>query len=53
MGKFANIIVDDYSITKKPITVRNLQANSIIERIYQTLGNIIRTFELHSDSEAI
>ena len=52
MGDFANMIADDYGITKRPITVRNPQANSIIERIHQTLGNIIRTFELHEDGEA-
>ena len=51
MGDFANMISDDYGITKRPITVRNPQANSIIERIHQTLGNIIRTFELHNDTE--
>ena len=51
MGDFANMIADDYGITKRPITVRNPQANSIIERIHQTLGNIIRTFELHNDSD--
>ena len=51
MGDFANMIADDYGITKRPITVRNPQANSIIERIHQTLGNIIRTFELHDDSD--
>ena len=52
MGDFANMIADDYGITKRPITVRNPQANAIIERIHQTLGNIIRTFELHEDAEA-
>ena len=53
MGDFANMIADDYGITKRPITVRNPQANSMIERIHQTLGNIIRTFELHEDAEAV
>ena len=52
MGNFANIVADDYGITKRPITVRNPQANAIIERIHQTLGNIIRTFKLHEDAEA-
>ena len=51
MGDFASMIADDYGITKRPITVRNPQANSMIERIHQTLGNIIRTFELQNDSE--
>ena len=52
MAEFATMISDDYGITKRPITVRNPQANSMIERIHQTLGNIIRTFELHEDAEA-
>ena len=51
MGDFANMISDDYGITKRPITVRNPQTNSIIERIHQTLGNIIRTFELHNEAD--
>ena len=50
MGDFANMIADDYGITKKLISVRNSQANSIIERVHQTLENIIQTFELHEDS---
>ena len=31
-----------YGITVKPITSRN----SILERVYQTIGNIIRTFKV-------
>ena len=42
-------MLDDYGITKKPITVRNPQANAIIERIHQVVGNIIRTFELQEN----
>ena len=52
MGDFATMIKDDYGIKTRPITTRNPQANAIIERIHQTLGNIIRTFELHSDADA-
>ena len=51
MKVFAYMVKDDYSIKKRPITTRNPQANAIIERIHQTLGNIIRTFELHQDQE--
>ena len=51
MGDFANMIADDYGITKRPIMVRNPQANLMIERIHQTLGNIIQTFELHNDTD--
>ena len=47
MGEFARMIEEDYGITRRGTTTRNPQANSILERIHQTLGNIIRTFELH------
>jgi len=46
MGKFAQMIEQDYGIIRKGTTVRNPQANSVLERIHQTLGNIIRTFEV-------
>jgi hypothetical protein len=42
------IIKNDYGIKVKPITVRNPQANAIVERVHQVIGNIIRTFELES-----
>jgi transposase InsO family protein len=45
MGDFARMAKLDYGIKRKPITTRNPQANAIIERIHQTLGNILRTFE--------
>ena len=51
MKDFANMVKNDYGIKQRPITTRNPQANAIIERIHQTLGNIIRTFELHQDQE--
>ncbi len=38
-----------YGITKKPITVRNPQANSVVERVHQVLGNMMRTFELQEN----
>ena len=43
------MILQDYGIKGKPITVRNPQANAIVERIHQVIGNIIRTFELESN----
>lgn len=49
MGDFAHMMTNDYGIERKGTTVRNPQANAIIERIHQTLGNIIRTFQLHGD----
>jgi len=50
MGEFALMAEQDYGILRKGTTLRNPQANSIFERVHQTLGNIIRTFEIH-DSE--
>lgn len=49
IGKdFQNMIKKDYGIKGKPITVRNPQANAIVERVHQVIGNIIRTFELET-----
>lgn len=44
MGEFSRIIKEDYGLRKKPITARNPQANSIIERVYQTVGQMLRTY---------
>ena len=46
MAEFSKMIQDDYGIKKKPITKRNPQANIIVERFHQTIGNMIRTFEV-------
>ena len=46
---FQKMIKDDYGVKPKPITVRNPQANAIVERVHQVIGNIIRTFELESN----
>jgi hypothetical protein len=43
------MIKEDYAIKVQPITVRNPQANAIVERVHQVIGNIIRTFELESN----
>ena len=40
------MIQADYSITVNPITLRNPQANSVLESAHQTIGNIIRTFKV-------
>jgi hypothetical protein len=42
-------MLNDYGVKKEPITTRNPQANAIVERVHQTIGNIIRTFELHEN----
>jgi hypothetical protein len=46
---FQKMIKNDYGIKGKPITVRNPQANAIVERVHQTIGNIVRTFELENN----
>ena len=46
---FKDMVTNDYGIKKKPITVRNPQANAMLERVHQTLGNILRTFELQEN----
>ena len=43
LAEFKTMIQANYGITVKPITSRNPQANSILERVHQTIGNIIRT----------
>ena len=45
MAKFAEMVENDYGIKRRPATTRNPQANSVIERIHQTLGNIILVYD--------
>jgi hypothetical protein len=52
MAEFAKMVREDYGLKIKPITTRNPQANAIIERVHQTIGNIIRTFDIqHMDEK--
>ena len=46
MADFKSMIEKDYGIKVRPITTRNPQANAILERVHQTIGNIIRTFKI-------
>ena len=39
-------LLDTHGVRKKPTTVKNPQANKILERVHQTLGNMLRTAEL-------
>ena len=41
------MIKTDYSIKRKVITTRNPLVSSIIERVHQTIGNILCTFCMH------
>ena len=43
------MIKNDYGIKTKPITVRNPQANAIVERVHQVTGNMIRTCKLEEN----
>ena len=48
-------MANDYRIPCNSISVRNPQANAIVERVHQTIGNIIRTFKIQQmdlDSES-
>ena len=46
MAEFSKMCQNDYGLKRKLITTRNPQSNAIIERIHQTIGNIIRTFDV-------
>jgi hypothetical protein len=48
MGDVIRLLKDDYGIQRKPITTRNPQANSIVERAHQTLHNMIRSQRIRS-----
>jgi len=39
VGTEFQAMLDDYGIKRKPITVRNPQANAIVERVHQVIGN--------------
>jgi hypothetical protein len=38
--------VNDYGIKRKVISMQNQQVNVIVEHVHQTLGNLIRSFQL-------
>jgi hypothetical protein len=44
MADFANMITNDYGNARKVITIQNPQSNALIERVHQTIGNILQTF---------
>jgi hypothetical protein len=47
MKEFISMIKNDYNIKRKVVTTRNPQSNSILERVHQTVGNILHTFQMH------
>ena len=46
MAEVKTMLQEDYGCTVKQITTRNPQTNAILERIHQTIENMIRTFQL-------
>ena len=50
MAEFTTMINRDYNIKRKPITVRNPQSNAIVERVHQTLGNMLQTFDIPAEN---
>ena len=47
MAEFAMMSANEYGLINKTISARNPQANSIVERVHQTLGNMLRTLEIY------
>ena len=52
MAEFAKMCREDYGLKRQPITTRNPQANDIMERVHQTLGRIIQSFDVKAINEA-
>ena len=50
-GGFKKIMKDEFNLEVKTISVRNPQANAIIERIHQTIGNMIKTFQVNAKDD--
>ena len=46
-AEFAAMIEEEYGIEKRGISPRNPQANSVLERIHQVIGNMIKTFRIY------
>ena len=46
MAEFGRMVKQDYGLKIRSITTRNPQANAILERIHQTIGNIIKTYDV-------
>ena len=43
LAEFKSMIANDYGIPCNSISIKNSQANTIVERVHQTIGNIIST----------
>ena len=48
LAEFREMTINDYDIMVKLITSRNPQANATLERVHQTIGNILLTFKVQN-----
>ena len=48
MRDFTRMMQEDYGVRKKPIKARTPQANAIIERVHQTIDQMIRAMEVQN-----
>ena len=46
LAEFKIIMANDYGVPCNSISVRNPQTNAMVDRIHQTIGNIICTFKI-------
>ena len=46
MAEFSKMCQNEYGLKRKPITTRNPQFNATMEQKHQTIGNIIRIFDV-------
>jgi hypothetical protein len=47
-SEFQHLIKEEHDIKAKPSSKRNPQSNAILERIHQTIGNMLRAFEVEN-----
>ena len=40
----------EYGITAKPITSVNTMSNAVLKRIHQVLGNLVRNFNIYTQT---
>ena len=51
LAEVHEMLTNDYGCNVNKITTRNPQANAIVERVHQTIGNMIRTWFVDDDIE--
>ena len=51
MTEVISTLRDEYGIVQQPITTRNPQANAMVERTHQTLGNILHTQNFQAQAD--